>query len=178
MLGQLLAAAILAEAAIPATARFWRRRELYDEMIGPDLRSTAFQVLSALTVPENRSARGNMAPAAKAFHNQRPQAIAATGFPQPARAPRRAADRMDPAAMPRSSKAVRKAVTYRDHRRRRPRPHPLPFSLKTATGPATIVSRRPHGHRPCTPAEACATCRATSIKSAQNRTCYFKALLK
>ena len=26
--------------------------------------------------------------------------------------------------------------------------HPMPFSLKTATGPATIVSRRPHGHRP------------------------------
>ena len=130
-------------------------------MIGPDLRSSAFQVLSALTVPENRSAQGNMAPAAdlsrtsghrplqpQAFHNQRPQAIAATGFPQPARAPRRAADRMDPAAMPRSSKAVRKAVTYRDHRRPRPRPHPMPFSLKTATGPATIVSRRPHGHRP------------------------------
>ena len=117
-------------------------------MIGPDLRSSAFQVLSALAVPENRSARGNMAPVAKAFHNQRPQAIAATGFPQPARAPRRAADRMDPAAMPRSSKAVRKAVTYRDHRRPRPRPHPMPFSLKTATGPATIVSRRPHGHRP------------------------------
>ena len=44
--------------------------------------------------------------------NQRPQAIAATGFPQPARAPRRAADRMDPAAMPRSSKAVRKAVRH------------------------------------------------------------------
>ena len=51
-------------------------------MIGPDLRSSAFQVLSALTVPENRSARGNMAPAAdlsttsghrplqpQAFHN-------------------------------------------------------------------------------------------------------------
>ena len=53
-------------------------------MIGPDLRSSAFQVLSALAVPENRSARGNMAPVAKAFHNQRPQAIAATGFPQPA----------------------------------------------------------------------------------------------
>ena len=47
-----------------------------------------------------------MAPAAKAFHNQRPQAIAATGFPQsaatghcshglpqPVRAPRRAAAR-------------------------------------------------------------------------------------
>ena len=127
-MGQQLAAAIWAEAAIPATARFWRRRGVYDEMIGPDLRSTAFQVLSALTVPENRSARGNMAPAAKAFHNQRPQAIAATGFPQPAatghcshrlpqpaRAPRRAADRMDPAAMPRSSKAIRKAVTYRNH---------------------------------------------------------------
>ena len=31
---------------------------------------------------------------------------------------------------------------------RRPRPHPKPFSLKTATGPATIVLRRPHGHRP------------------------------
>ena len=53
-------------------------------MIGPDLRSSAFQVLSALAVPENRSARGNMAPAAKAFHNQRPQAIAAKGFPQSA----------------------------------------------------------------------------------------------
>ena len=53
-------------------------------MIGPDLRSSAFQVLSALAVPENRSARGNMAPVAEAFHNQRPQAIAATGFPQPA----------------------------------------------------------------------------------------------
>ena len=65
-------------------------------MIGPDLRSSAFQVLSALAVPENRSARGNMDPVAKAFHNQRPQAIAATGssgsyclhaatgFPQPA----------------------------------------------------------------------------------------------
>ncbi len=141
-------------------------------MIGPDLRSSAFQVLSALAVPENRSARGNMAPVAKAFHNQRPQAIAATGFPQPAatghcshrlpqpaRAPRRAADRMDPAAMTRSSKAIRKAVTYRDHRRRRPRPHPLPFSLKTATGPATIVSRRPHGHRPCTPADQEPVCR-------------------
>ena len=48
----------------------------------------------------------------QAFHNQRPQAIAATGFQQPARAPRRAADRMDPAAMPRSSKAVRKAVRH------------------------------------------------------------------
>ena len=117
-------------------------------MIGPDLRSSAFQVLSALAVPENRSARGNMDPVAKAFHNQRPQAIAATGFPQPARASRRAADRMVPAAMPRASKAVRKAVTYPDHRRSRPRPHPMPFSLKTATGPATIVSRRPHGHRP------------------------------
>ena len=114
-MGQQLAAAIWAEAAIPATARFWRRRGVYDEMMGPDLRSTAFQVLPALTVPENRSARGNMAPAAKAFHNQRPQAIAAKGFPQPARAPRRAADRMDPAAMPRSSKAIRKAVTYRNH---------------------------------------------------------------
>ena len=62
--------------------------------------------------------------------------------------------------MPRSSKAIRKAVTYRDHRRRRPRPHPLPFSLKTATGPATIVSRRPHGHRPCTPAYQEPACRS------------------
>ena len=153
-MGQQLAAAIWAEAAIPATARFWRRRGVYDEMIGPDLRSTAFQVLSALTVPENRSARGNMAPAAKAFHNQRPQAIAATGLPQPAatghcshrlpqraRAPRRAADRMDTAAMPRSSKAIRKALTYRDHRRRRRRLHPLPFSLKTATGPAHLLTK-------------------------------------
>ena len=35
-------------------------------MIGPDLRSSAFQVLSALAVTENRSARGNMAPVAKA----------------------------------------------------------------------------------------------------------------
>ena len=63
-------------------------------MIGPDLRSSAFQVLSALTVPENRSAQGNMTPAAdlsrtsghgplqpQAFHNQRPQAIAATAIP-------------------------------------------------------------------------------------------------
>ena len=31
-------------------------------MIGPDLRSSAFQALSALAVTENRSARGNMAP--------------------------------------------------------------------------------------------------------------------
>ena len=31
-------------------------------MIGPDLWSSAFQVLSALAVTENRSARGNMAP--------------------------------------------------------------------------------------------------------------------
>ena len=120
-------------------------------MTGPDLRSPAFRVLSALAVRENRSARGNMAPIAKAFHNQRPQAIAATGFPQPAatghcshklpqpaRAPRRAADRMDPAAMPRSSKAIRKAATYRDHRRCRRRLHPLPFSLKAATGPAHL----------------------------------------
>ena len=65
-------------------------------MIGPDLRSSAFQVLSAVTVPENRGARGNMAPAAdlsttsghrplqpQAFHIQRPQAIAATGFHNP-----------------------------------------------------------------------------------------------
>ena len=93
-----------------------------------------------------------MAPAAKAFHNQRPHAIAATGFPQSAatghcshrpaqlvRAPRRAADRMDPAAMTRSSKAIRKAVTYRHHRRRRPRPHPLRFSLKSATGPSNCI---------------------------------------
>ena len=36
----------------------------------------------SIAVPENRSARGNMAPTAKAFHHQRPQAIAATGFPQ------------------------------------------------------------------------------------------------
>ena len=120
-------------------------------MTGPDLRSPAFRVLSALAVRENRSARGNMAPAAKAFHNQRPQAIAATGLPQPAatghcshrlpqraRAPRRAADRMDTTAMPRSSKAIRKAATYRDHRRRRRRLHPPPFSLKTATGPPTL----------------------------------------
>ena len=91
-------------------------------MIGPELRSSAFQALSALAVPENRSARSNMAPAAKAFDNQRPQATAATGFPQsaatghcshgipqPVRAPRRAADRMDHAAMPRSSKVIRKA---------------------------------------------------------------------
>ena len=35
-----------------------------------------------------------------------------------------------------------------DHQRRRPRPHPKPFSLKMATGPATIVLRHPHGHRP------------------------------
>ena len=120
-------------------------------MIGPDLRSCACQVLSALAVPENRSARSNMTPAAKAFHNQRPQGIAATGLPQPAatghcshrppqcaRAPRRAADRMDTAAMPRSSKAIRKAATYRDHRRRRRRLHPPPFSLKTATGPPAL----------------------------------------
>ena len=125
LLGQLLAVAILAEAANPATAGCWRRRGVYDEMIGPDLRSTAFQVLSALTAPENRTARGNRPQLLRlstssghrplqpqAFHNQRPQAIAATGFPQPARAPRRAADRMDPAAMPRSSKAVRKAVRH------------------------------------------------------------------
>ena len=47
-------------------------------MIEPDLRSSAFQVLSALAVTENRSTRGNMTPLAKAFDNQRPQAIAAT----------------------------------------------------------------------------------------------------
>ena len=35
-----------------------------------------------------------------------------------------------------------------DHQRRRPRPHPKPFSLKMATGPATIVLRHPYGHRP------------------------------
>ena len=54
LLGQLLAAAVLAEAAIPATARLEAHRD------------------------------HAMAPVAKAFHNQRPQAIAATGFPQPA----------------------------------------------------------------------------------------------
>ena len=120
-------------------------------MTGPDLRSTAFRVLLALAVGENRNGRGNMAPATKAFHHQRPQAIAATGLRQPAatghcshrlpqraRAPRRAADRMDTAAMPRSSKAIRKAATYRDHRRRRRRLHPPQFSLKTATGPPTL----------------------------------------
>ena len=119
-------------------------------MTGPHLRSPAFRVLSALAVRENRSARGNMAPAAKAFHNQRPQAIAATGLPpraatghcshrlpQRARA-RRRADRMHTTAMPRSFKAIRKAATYRDHRRRRRRLHPPPFSLKTATGPPTL----------------------------------------
>ena len=33
-------------------------------------------------------------------------------------------------------------------------------SFKTATGPATIVSRRPHGHRPCTPAYQEPVCRS------------------
>ena len=64
LLGQLLAAAVLAEAAIPATARLEAHRD------------------------------HAMAPVVKAFHNQRPHAIAATGFPQPARAPKRAADHL------------------------------------------------------------------------------------
>ena len=88
-----------------------------------------------------------MAPAAKAFHNQRPQAFAATGFHNPHVNP----DERQIAWTPlqcRVSKAITKAVTYRDHARRRPSPHPLPLSLKTATGPATIVSRQPHGYRP------------------------------
>ena len=66
-------------------------------MIGPDLRSSAFQVLSALqclrievrgaTWPQllRLSTTSDHRPLhTQAFHNQRPQAIAATGFPQPA----------------------------------------------------------------------------------------------
>ena len=39
------------------------------------------------------------------------------------------------------SKAISKALTYRDHRRGRRRLHPLPFSLKTATGPAHLLTK-------------------------------------
>ena len=67
------------------------------------LRST-----SNAAVPRGREEWTPEACATMAVVAQQPWAM----WPAAARAPRRAADRMDPAAMPRSSKAVRKAVRH------------------------------------------------------------------
>ena len=67
------------------------------------LRST-----SNAAVPRGREEWTPEACATMAAVAQQPWAM----WPAAARAPRRAADRMDPAAMPRSSKAVRKAVRH------------------------------------------------------------------
>ena len=93
-------------------------------MIGPDLQSSAFQVLSALAVTEHRSARGNMAPVAKAFHNQQPQAIAATGFPQPA-ATGHCSHRLSTTSV--GSRSSRQSMRGRDLSRGPPPCHRSPF---------------------------------------------------
>ena len=127
-------------------------------MIGPDLRSSAFQVLSALAVPENRSGRETWPQLLRlsTTSGHRPlQPQASTTRTCTQTSGRSHGPRCN-AAFQQSNK---ESSNISFHRRRRPRPHPLPFSLKTATGPGTIVSRRPHGHRPCTPADQEPVCR-------------------
>ena len=81
----------------------WRLPLHWPLLLPLPLRST-----SNAAVPRGREEWTPEACATMAVVAQQPWAM----WPAAARAPRRAADRMDPAAMPRSSKAVRKAVRH------------------------------------------------------------------
>ena len=74
----------------------------------PLLHTLPLRSASNAAVPRGREEWTPEACATMAAVAQQPWAM----WPAAARAPRRAADRMDPAAMPRSSKAVRKAVRH------------------------------------------------------------------